>query len=507
MTASNKIRLSRLFYQLLILLYLAGSVSVVLLVRANQRQQTLHNAEKLAEVILEKNMAVHTYFAHTLKPQVFELADRLGVPSYFEPGWMSSTYAIRQLNEIFREQVGENYYYKESAIDARSPENEADGLERAFIEELNTDPNLKYRSMIRDLADEPYFVVMRRGEVLDQGCLRCHSTPENAPEGMLALYGSDRSFDRNVGEVISAISIRIPLAQAYADSNHFAFSLSVLLLSILVALFLLHLLLTRGLVFAPLARLRQKAALIAGDPGHLGDRIPLPKGRELAALTEAFNVMSGALRRQQDVLEETVAERTRQLQVANDQLQEDIAERKQAEEKIHQLAYYDSLTGLPNRVLMYDRLEQSLANARRQGCGVVLMFLDLDDFKVVNDTLGHEAGDRYLRTIAERLSGCLRKNDTVARFGGDEFVFCGQIAHPDETPVIASKILGCLKPPITIDGHPFVTTASIGVATYPTDGSDAATLLKLADAAMYEAKGRGKNAYFIHGGDGRDGAT
>ncbi len=507
MTASRKIHLSRFFCLLLILLYLVGSVSLVFLVRTNLRQQTLHNAEKLAEVILEKNMAVHAYFAHTLKPQLFELADRLGDPSYFEPGWMSSTYAIRKMNEIFQEQVGQNYYYKECAINARSSENEADGLERAFIEELNADPKIKTRSMIRDLEEEPYFVVMRRGEVLSESCLRCHSTPENAPGGMLALYGSDRSFNRKAGEVISAVSIRIPLAHAYADSNHFAFRLSALLLSILVVLFLLHSLLTRGLVFAPLARLRHKATLIAGDPGHLGDLIPLPRGRELAALTEAFNVMSGALRRQTDDLEETVAERTRQLQVANDQLVRDIVERKKTQEKIHQLAYYDSLTGLPNRVLMYDRLEQSLANARRQGSGVVLMFLDLDDFKVVNDTFGHEAGDRYLRTIAERLSSCLRKNDTVARFGGDEFVFCGQITHPEETPVIATKILGCLKPPVTIDNRPFVTTASIGIAIYPTDGSDASTLMKLADAAMYEAKGRGKNAYYIHGQDDRESTT
>ncbi len=507
MILSKTIRLSRFFYLLLILLYLVGSISVVLLVHSNLRQQTLHQAEKLAGVILEKNMAVHVYFAHTLKPQLFALTDRLGDPSYFEPSWMSSTYAIRKMNEIFQEQVGENYYYKECAINARSPENEADDLERAFIEELNADPKIKYRSMIRELGGEPYFVVLRRGEVLDQSCLRCHSTPANAPQRMLDLYGRDRSFNRKTGEIISAVSIRIPLVDAYADANYFAFRLSALLLTILVVLFLLHFLLTSRLVFAPLARLREKVTSIAGDPGYLGDQIPLPKGRELSALTEAFNVMSGALRRQKDELEETIAERTRQLQVANAQLLQDIAELKNAEEKIHQLAYYDSLTGLPNRVLMYDRLERSLANAKRQGGGVVLMFLDLDDFKVVNDTLGHEAGDRYLQTIAERLTGCLRKNDTVARFGGDEFVFCGQITHPEETPVIAKKILDCLKPPILLNKLVFEPTASIGIANYPTDGEDAAVLLKLADAAMYTAKGRGKNAYYIHGQDSLENAT
>jgi diguanylate cyclase (GGDEF)-like protein len=324
---------------------------------------------------------------------------------------------------------------------------------------------------------------------------------------MIALYGSERSFNRKVGEVISAVSIRIPLAAAFQETSHFTTRLSAVLLSILVSLFVLHFLLTRGLIFRPLSLLRDKATLIAGDPRNIGDQIPLPKGWELAELTAAFNRMSRALQSQTDDLEKTVAERTRQLQVANDQLVNDIAERKEAEEKIHQLAYYDSLTGLPNRILLYDRLEQSLAHALRQQCGVVLMFLDLDDFKVVNDTLGHEAGDRYLQTIAERLSGCLRKNDTVARFGGDEFVFCGRINHPSEAPVIAEKILESLKQPINIDGHSFVATASIGITTYPTDGNDVSTLLKLADAAMYEAKKRGKNAYYMNEQANSEGAT
>jgi diguanylate cyclase (GGDEF)-like protein len=95
----------------------------------------------------------------------------------------------------------------------------------------------------------------------------------------------------------------------------------------------------------------------------------------------------------------------------------------------------------------------------------------------------------------------------VARFGGDEFVFCGKITHPEEAPVIANKILDCVKPPVNIDGRPFVTTASIGIAIYPTDGSDVATLLKMADAAMYEAKGRGKDAYYIHSQDEQKSAT
>lgn len=158
------------------------------------------------------------------------------------------------------------------------------------------------------------------------------------------------------------------------------------------------------------------------------------------------------------------------------------------------LAYYDPLTGLPNRNLFNDRLRRALARAHRRGEKVGLMFIDLDRFKYVNDTLGHEAGDLLITEAARRIESILRKTDTVARFGGDEFVTVIEGPHAvDGVSVAAEKIVDVLKEPFKILGLSSYVTASVGVTVYPDDASDAAALLKNADIAMYEAKARGKN--------------
>lgn len=178
----------------------------------------------------------------------------------------------------------------------------------------------------------------------------------------------------------------------------------------------------------------------------------------------------------------------------------DITERKQADAYIRQLAYYDPLTGLPNRRLLGDRVMQALAQAQRFARRIALMFIDLDRFKQVNDTLGHKAGDELLKRVAERLSSCVREGDTVARTGGDEFVVVlTEIARPDDAALVAGKILEAMQPVVWLDGHSFDVTASIGIAICPVDsGSDGAELLRQADIAMYEAKASGGNTYRVY---------
>ena len=179
---------------------------------------------------------------------------------------------------------------------------------------------------------------------------------------------------------------------------------------------------------------------------------------------------------------------------------EDITERKQSEEKIQQLAFHDSLTGLPNRKLFSDRLGISLANARRSQRNVGIAMLDLDKFKDVNDTLGHDVGDILLKATAERLKSALRKGDTVGRFGGDEFVLIlpDLDAIEDVIPV-AQKIVTLFRKPFLIDTHQLVVTISIGIAVYPNDGMDEGALLKNADIAMYQAKHAGRAQYRLFG--------
>lgn len=169
---------------------------------------------------------------------------------------------------------------------------------------------------------------------------------------------------------------------------------------------------------------------------------------------------------------------------------------RQAELAIQQLSNYDFLTGLPNRILLEDRLNQAIKQALRDGHHLGIMFLDLDQFKQINDTLGHAYGDNLLKQVSRRLEGCLRKSDTVARLGGDDFIIIlTGVRQCEHISQVACKILDALSEPLLLDGHEIFTTASIGIAIYPHDGNDPHQLLKNADIAMYQAKEQGRNAF------------
>ena len=174
----------------------------------------------------------------------------------------------------------------------------------------------------------------------------------------------------------------------------------------------------------------------------------------------------------------------------------DISERKEAEARVQHLAEYDYLTDLPNRLLLMDRLQQSLRVAERSGHKVAVLFLDLDRFKNINDTLGHATGDTLLQEVARRTRAVVREMDTVGRTGGDEFVMIlPELADNAPAALIAERVLAALRQPFHLDGHQLVITASIGISISPDDGKDAQMLLKNADMAMYEAKAQGRNNY------------
>jgi diguanylate cyclase (GGDEF)-like protein/PAS domain S-box-containing protein len=174
----------------------------------------------------------------------------------------------------------------------------------------------------------------------------------------------------------------------------------------------------------------------------------------------------------------------------------DITEQKRAEEQIRHMAHHDALSGLPNRVLLDDRVGQAIAQARRGRTGLALLFIDLDRFKMVNDSLGHPVGDRLLRTVAERLGSCVRNTDTVARIGGDEFVvLLTALNRAEDARYIAQKIIDTVSERLMIDDHELHITPSIGICVYPHDGQDAETLMRNADTAMYHAKEMGRNNY------------
>jgi len=174
----------------------------------------------------------------------------------------------------------------------------------------------------------------------------------------------------------------------------------------------------------------------------------------------------------------------------------DISERKRAEAELHRLAYYDSLTGLPNRLLFNDRLHQALADAKRRDRYVALMLLDIDRFKVINDTLGHEAGDQLLREIGIRLRRGVREGDTIARLGGDEFALIfPYLTDAQDAAQMAQNILLRLAAPMDIAGREVFSSASIGITLYPVDTTEVDALVKFADSAMYHAKEQGRSNY------------
>ncbi|MSN25904.1 MAG: EAL domain-containing protein [Geobacter sp.] len=174
----------------------------------------------------------------------------------------------------------------------------------------------------------------------------------------------------------------------------------------------------------------------------------------------------------------------------------DITARIRAESEIQQLINYDTLTGLPNRSLLHDRLHLAIAQAARDKNLLGVLILDLDRFKGINDTLGHRAGDKLLKAVAVRLEACVRETDTLARLGGDEFVaILVGVSHVEGITKVAKKILSIISEPIYIDGHEIYSTCSIGIAVYPMDGDDSHTLLKYADLAMYQAKDLDRNNF------------
>jgi diguanylate cyclase (GGDEF)-like protein len=207
--------------------------------------------------------------------------------------------------------------------------------------------------------------------------------------------------------------------------------------------------------------------------------------------------------RSAETLQSATVDHMTRLQQANANLVVSTLEaRKLAEQvqtakvELDHLAHHDVLTGLPNRILLYDRLALAIALARRSGKQLAVMFMDLDRFKHINDSLGHTVGDQLLQSVGQRLLGCVRQSDTISRLGGDEFVaLLPDIDHPEDAALSAQKMIAAIALPHRIDQHDLHIGASIGISIYPEDGLDAETLIKHADTAMFHAKDNGRNTY------------
>ena len=270
-------------------------------------------------------------------------------------------------------------------------------------------------------------------------------------------------------------------------------------------------------ITAPLSRLAKMADDIAS--GKTDRTIAIKGSGEITEIATTLNGIIGVLnthRTKMDVdhqlLSMKVDERTSQLSKRNKELNTAVKQVTESKDRLHQLAYFDSLTSLPNRRLFTEQLALLLRLATRNRQTLALLFLDLDNFKRINDSLGHSAGDLLLREVGLRLSGCIRDSDVVShyveasdsridvsRLGGDEFtVVLNQIEDADSAAVVAQRIIKSLSEPMTIEGHELVITPSIGIAIAPRDAGDVEGLLRAADTAMYHAKSAGKNSYLYY---------
>lgn len=219
--------------------------------------------------------------------------------------------------------------------------------------------------------------------------------------------------------------------------------------------------------------------------------------KSLAMRSQAYQSQIKAKLLTQAVIQIEKSKKT--LQSLNDKLAIEITARKQVEEKILHMASHDNLTGLPNRALFKDRLDTAKNMAVRNQEKLAILFIDLDGFKAVNDTLGHKAGDLLLQEVARHLQASVRQSDTVARLGGDEFIILlNNIGHAVAAEAVAKKILATFEQPISLEGKTTRVGASIGISIFPDHCNDTEKLIIYADAAMYEIKKSGKNAYAFH---------
>ncbi|MEE4659618.1 MAG: EAL domain-containing protein, partial [Halieaceae bacterium] len=269
-------------------------------------------------------------------------------------------------------------------------------------------------------------------------------------------------------------------------------------------------------ISASLANLADMASEIS--KGHLDKTFKLRGTGEIREIASLLNVILGELKKHKTkmdadshLLRMKVDERTEQLSRQNKQLNEAVRQVTRTKNKLRQLAYYDSLTELPNRQLFTEQLDILLRMAQREGRTIALLFLDLDNFKRINDSLGHSAGDKLLKEVASRLASCVRGSDLLAKYvdseakigvsrlGGDEFtVVLNTIDEPATAGVIAERLLDSLHQPMHIEGHEVVVTPSVGIALAPQDADNVEDLLKLADTAMYHAKSEGRNKYSFY---------
>jgi diguanylate cyclase (GGDEF)-like protein len=472
----------------LALLILFGIVFIIV-TNITMKKMAYQEAFQLSQVLASQNLAIHNFVNQEQKPSFFRVTSL--EKDEFLPEMMSSTYMIRRINTYLDPYIPISYYYKEVAVSARSPQNEAQNYEINMLQRFNLEEITEFDE-VRTIGREKYFIYMRAGEVMEEDCLQCHGVPADAPAQMVEHYGSERSFNRQPGELISALSIRIPLQEAYAGANRTSAYLTLAYLAMMLLVSGSISSIMSRTVINPVAKLdsrvRDTLGRFNGEAKHVvldGDEIENVNTVFTfleEKLTEAYN----NLEQHAQGLEEKVSQRTKELEEMNDQL-------KLASQN-------DWLLGIFNRGTFEERAKAEYARMRREQGSISFLMVDLDNFKQYNDTYGHQAGDIALKKVSDVIATQVRSYDLLGRYGGEELSVCLPGATRDEAIQVASRIVDAVYAAhIYHSGNPpyGVATVSVGMASVENaQTSHYEKLLNEADDNMYAAKNSTRNTYF-----------
>ncbi len=365
---------------------------------------------------------------------------------------------------------------------------------RQTLEAFGVRPNIVAASL-HDLSGEPLAGFRHDGKKAEPLGTRVVESAEFRGGRLLV-----RRPVRYRGSLLGSVALEADLSEMNARTMRFG-STSLLLFAAAAGAGILLASRLQRVVSVPILALAGAAQKVTREKAY-GVRVAKSEDDEIGGLTDAFNGMLEEVQSRDQALQQAQGKLTSHVV----ELQAEVAERvkaqdalRQREEEYRHLAFHDPLTSLPNRALFHDRLSVALARATRARTRMAVLFLDVDRFKVVNDSMGHKVGDELLQAFARRLKGSLREEDTLARLGGDEFVILlPQIVAISDAVLLAQRILASLDEPFPGPGADIFVSASIGISFYPDDGQDAGTLLRNADTAMYRAKELGRGTYQLY---------
>lgn len=525
-----------------------GIAFVVLTVLQTWRwtsEQIEEMSDHQARLLIEFDNAVRTYVASHVRP---EMEKRVGKDEFI-PEAMSTSFIARSVFEKVA-RAHPDYLLRFPSTNPRNPVNRANPQEESIIRYFEQNPDAEEWSGYLSIDGAQYYVrAMPRRFTME--CLHCHGVPEDAPSSLVKRYGPTAGFGREVGQ-LSIDLVGIPMTTIYAAARDRALERlrAALLLS---GLFLGAIALLIQLDISQRRRSEQalKASesryrslwesasegfclheIVCDEDGNAVDyrlldvnpayeRILGFKAEDVVGKlgSEVYNSTSPpyldiysrvAQTGVSESLETSYIPMGRHFSVsAFSPLPgqfatafSDISDQKRSEEALVYQSTHDSLTDLPNRLFFDAELQRRTKLKDDKGRGFTLLYLDLDKFKLINDTLGHDTGDLLLVAVSLRLQSCIRSNDILARMGGDEFtVLMPRSRSRSQAESVASRIIDSISRPFDIGGHRFVIGASMGLAQYPADGTNATELLKHADAAMYRAKQAGRGTFRWYTGD------